>query len=84
MDMETMQYWETYLNHHRAGATAGTALVRRIWRSNRRTKRGRIIDDVADSIEQELVVLEKVRAVAGISGEMSRGRLLCSPNGPAD
>ena len=66
--METMQYWETYLNDHRAGASAGTALVRRIWRSNRRTKWGPIIEDVANSIEQELVVLDKVRAAAGISG----------------
>jgi len=66
--METMQYWETYLNDHRAGATAGTALARRIWRSNRRTKWGPIIEKVADSIEQDLVVLDEVRAAAGVSG----------------
>jgi hypothetical protein len=66
--METMQYWETYLNDHRAGATAGTALVRRIWRSNRRTKWGPIIEKVAESIEQDLVVLDEVRAAAGVSG----------------
>ena len=67
-DMETMQYWETYLNDHRAGATAGTALVRRIWRSNRRTKWGPIIEKVAESIEQDLVVLDEIRAAAGVSG----------------
>jgi len=66
--METKQYWETYLNDHRAGATAGTALVRRIWRSNRRTEWGPIIEKVAESIEQDLVVLDEVRAVAGVSG----------------
>ncbi len=66
--MEAMQYWETYLNDHRAGATAGTALVRRIWRSNCRTKWGPIIEKVAESIEQDLVVLDKVRAAAGVSG----------------
>ena len=63
-----MQYWETYLNDHRAGATAGTALARRIWRSNRRTKWGPIIEEVAQSIEQDLVVLDELRAATGISG----------------
>jgi hypothetical protein len=66
--METMQYWETYLNDHRAGATAGTALVRRIWRSNRRTTWGPIIEKVAESIEQDLVVLDEIRAAARVSG----------------
>jgi hypothetical protein len=66
--METRQYWETYLNDHRAGATAGTALVRRLWRSNRRTEWGPIIERVAESIEQDLVVLDEVRAAAGVSG----------------
>lgn len=66
--METRQYWETYLNDHRAGAAAGTALVRRIWRSNRRTEWGPIIEQVAESIEQDLAVLDEVRAAAGISG----------------
>ena len=66
--METKQYWETYLNDHRAGATAGTALARRIWRSNRRTKWGPIIEEVAEAIEQDLVVLDEVRAAAGVSG----------------
>jgi hypothetical protein len=66
--MESNQYWETYLNDHRAGATAGTALVRRIWRSNRRTEWGPIIEKVAESIEQDLVVLDEVRAAAGVSG----------------
>jgi hypothetical protein len=66
--METKQYWETYLNDHRAGATAGTALVRRIWRSNRRTEWGPVIEKVAETIEQDLVVLDEVRAAAGVSG----------------
>lgn len=66
--MGTKQYWETYLNDHRAGATAGTELVRRIRRSNRRTELGPIIEKVAESIEQDLVVLDEVRAAAGVSG----------------
>jgi hypothetical protein len=66
--METKQYWETYLNDHRAGATAGTALVRRIWRSNRRTRWGPVIEKIAETIEQDLVVLDEVRAAAGVSG----------------
>ena len=66
--MGAKQYWETYLNDHRAGATAGRALVRRIWRSNRRTEWGPIIEKVAESIEQDLVVLDEVRAAAGVSG----------------
>lgn len=63
-----MQYWETYLNDHRAGATAGTALARRISRSNRRTRWGPIIEKVAESIEQDLVVLDEIRAAARVSG----------------
>lgn len=63
-----MEYWETYLNDHRAGATAGTALARRIWRSNRRTKWGPTIEEVAESIEQDLVVLDEIRAATGVSG----------------
>jgi len=66
--MGAKQYWETYLNDHRAGATAGRALVRRIWRSNRRTEWGPIIEKVAESIEQDLVVLDHVRAAVGVSG----------------
>lgn len=66
--MEAMRYWETYLNDHRAGATAGTALVRRIWRNNRLTKWGPMIEEVAESIERDLVVLDEVRAAAGVSG----------------
>jgi hypothetical protein len=66
--METKQYWETYLNDHRAGASAGTALVKRIWRSNRRTQWGPPIERVAQSIEQDLIVLDEVRAAAGVSG----------------
>jgi hypothetical protein len=63
-----MQYWDTYLNDHRAGATAGTALARRIWRSNRRTEWGPLIEEVAESIEQDLVVLDQIRAATGVSG----------------
>jgi len=43
-------------------------LVRRIWRSNRRTKWGPIIEQVAEAIEQDLVVLDEVRSAAGVSG----------------
>lgn len=66
--METNQYWETYLNDHRAGATAGTALVRRIWRSNRRTEWGPTMEEVAGAIEHDVVVLDEVRAAAGVTG----------------
>ena len=66
--METIQYWETYLNDHIAGASAGTALSRRIWRSNRRTQWGSQLEQVADAIEQDLAVLEQVRTAAGVSG----------------
>jgi hypothetical protein len=56
------------LNDHRAGATAGTALARRIWRSNRRTKWGPTIEEVAEAVEQDLVVLDEIREAAGVSG----------------
>lgn len=66
--VETMLYWETYLNDHRAGAAAGTALARRIWRSNRRTQWGSQLEQVADAIEEDLAVLDRVRAAAGVTG----------------
>lgn len=66
--VETMLYWETYLNDHRAGAAAGTALARRIWRSNRRTQWGPQLEQVADAIEEDLAVLDRVRAAAGVTG----------------
>lgn len=66
--METKLYWETYLNDHLAGASAGTTLARRIWRSNRRTQWGPPLEQVADAIEQDLAVLDQVRAAAGFSG----------------
>lgn len=66
--VETMLYWETYLNDHRAGAAAGTALARRIWRSNRRTQWGSQLEQVADAIEEDLAVLDLVRAAAGVTG----------------
>jgi hypothetical protein len=66
--VETKLYWETYLNDHLAGASAGTALARRIWRANRRTQWGPVLEQVADTIEQDLAVLEQVRAAAGVSG----------------
>jgi hypothetical protein len=43
-------------------------LVRRIWRSNRRTRWGPVIEKIAETIEQDLVVLDEVRAAAGVSG----------------
>ena len=66
--MKTKLYWETYLNDHLAGASAGTALARRIWRSNRRTQWGPRLEHVANSIEQDLAVLDRIRAAAGVSG----------------
>jgi len=66
--METKHYWETYLNDHRAGASAGTALAQRIWRSNRRTQWGPSLEKVARTIEEDLTVLENVRAAAEVSG----------------
>ena len=66
--VETKLYWETYLNDHLAGASAGTTLARRIWRSNRRTLWGPQLEQVADSIEQDLAVLDEVRTAAGVSG----------------
>ena len=68
LETETKQYWETYLNDHRAGATAGTALVKRIWRSNRRNQWGPVIENVVETIEQDLVVLDEVRTASGVSG----------------
>jgi len=43
-------------------------MVRRIWRSNRRTKWGPVIEKVAEAIEQDLVILDEVRAAADVSG----------------
>ena len=66
--MESASYWKTYLDDHRAGASGGTALVTRIWRSNRRTPWEAQLKEVIDLIEQDLIILDEVRAKAGVSG----------------
>jgi len=58
----------SHLDDHRAGATGGTRLARRIWRSNRTTTWGPQLEELADAIERDRTVLEQVREAAGISG----------------
>jgi hypothetical protein len=66
--MDPLQYLATYLDDHRAGATGGTRLARRIWRSNRNTTWGPQLEELAGAIERDQTVLEQVREAAGISG----------------
>ena len=66
--MESKRYWEIYLNDHRAGAAGGAALVRRVWHNNRNTPWGPLLRQVADTIDQDVVILDEVREVAAVSG----------------
>ena len=71
-----MQYWETYLNDHRAGASRWDSIGQADLVGNRRTKWGPIIEEVAESIEQDLVVLEDPGHGQGLGGDLKKGAAL--------
>ncbi len=59
--MTTMtDYLETYLQDHRAGAEAGSDLAQRLLEENRGTQYEDFLENVADQIAEDLVVLEQI------------------------
>jgi hypothetical protein len=59
--MTTMtDYIETYLQDHRAGAEAGSDLARRLCEENKGTQYETFLADLADQIEEDLMVLEQI------------------------
>lgn len=70
--MTSQQYLETYLNDHRAGAAAGTALARRLWRKNRSGPWASHLHDILKSINAEKNTLDAVRAAVGVEGGQLR------------
>ena len=70
--MNTEEHLKTYLNDHRAGASAGTDLARRIWRTHRTGEWGPQLAQVFESIRNEKDLLDDVRAVLGVVGGQLR------------
>jgi hypothetical protein len=53
-------YIETYLQDHRAGAEAGSDLARRLYEENKGTQYEAFLGDLAEQIEEDLLVLEQI------------------------
>jgi hypothetical protein len=53
-------YIETYLQDHRAGAEAGSDLARRLYEENKGTQYEAFLADLAEQIEEDLMVLEQI------------------------
>lgn len=70
--MDPHEQLTTYLNDHRAGASAGTDLARRIWRTHRTREWGPQLAQVFESIRNEKDLLDDVRAVLGVAGGQLR------------
>jgi hypothetical protein len=73
--MDSIQYLKIYLDDHRAGATAGTNLARRVWRKNRSGPWGSELDEIHRLIKAEKQTLDSVRAAVGISGGQGKKAL---------
>ena len=70
--MDTEEHLKSYLNDHRAGASAGTDLARRIWRTHRSGEWGPQLAQVFESIRNEKDLLDDVRANLGVAGGQLR------------
>jgi hypothetical protein len=73
--MDPIQYLKIYLDDHRAGATAGTNLARRVWRKNRSGPWGTELNEIRQLIKGEKQTLDSVRAAVGISGGQGKKAL---------
>jgi hypothetical protein len=73
--MESLQYLKIYLDDHRAGATAGTNLARRVWRKNRSGPWGTELNEIRQLIKAEKQTLDSVRAAVGIRGGQGKKAL---------
>jgi hypothetical protein len=73
--MEYVQYLKIYLDDHRAGATAGTDLARRLWRKNRSGPWGAELKEIRELLQAEKETLDSVRAAVGVSGGQAKRTL---------
>jgi hypothetical protein len=73
--MESLQYLKIYLDDHRAGATAGTDLARRVWRKNRSGPWGTELKEIRELIKAEKETLDSVRAAVGARGGQGKKAL---------
>ena len=73
--MDSLKYLSIYLDDHRAGATAGTDLARRLWRTNRSGPWGTELKEIRELIKAEKETLDSVRAAVGVSGGQAKRTL---------
>ena len=66
--MELDQYLQIYLSDHRAGAAAGTALAKRLWRNNRSGPWAAHLEEVFAMVKAERSTLDAVRLALGLGG----------------
>lgn len=64
------EYVETYLQDHRAGAEAGSDLARRMLEENEGTPYEAFLADLADEIEEDVIVLEQLMERVGVDASM--------------
>ena len=67
MTATTMDYLETYLQDHRAGAEMGSDLARRLADENRDTPYEDFLVGIAQEIEQDVATLEEIMDRFGVS-----------------
>jgi hypothetical protein len=87
--VESPGYLKIYLDDHRAGASAGVDLARRLWRQNRSGPWAADLKEIRKLIKAEKETLDAVRAAVGVTGgQLKRaGALIASqasrlkPNG---
>lgn len=61
-------YWHIYLNDHRAGASGGTLLARRLAASNTPGPYAERLRELADAISTDTATLEAIRQAWGVEG----------------
>ena len=66
--MEPHRYLEIYLDDHRAGATGGLRLARRLYRSNAKSPWAAELEELAHRIERDGRTLTQVREALGMDG----------------
>jgi hypothetical protein len=66
MPSTAIDHLETYLQDHRAGAEAGSALARRMHEENEGTPYEEFLDHIADDIAEDVVVLEQLMERFGV------------------
>jgi hypothetical protein len=66
--LEPNRYLEIYLDDHRAGATGGLRLARRLWRNNAKSPWAGELEELTHRIERDSRTLAQVRDALGMDG----------------